>query len=172
VTKKFINFSNEKIRAKKVIVINSEGVNIGEIDTKEAVIAARAEGLDLVQISDGKNGLPVCKIVDYGKFKYDLSKKEKESARKQRESIIKLKEIKFRPSTNDNDLQTKASKVNEFLLEGDRVKISIVFRGREIAHKDIGIETLVKFMNLIKGGKMVGEPSMFGKILSVVVEKS
>lgn len=170
-TKKIINFSNEKIRSKKVIVINSSGNNIGEMDTKEAILLARSEELDLVQVSEGRGNLPICKIVNYGKFKYDLSKKEKEVAKKQRESIIKIKEIKFRPSTSDNDLQTKASKANEFLLDGDRVKVSIIFRGREVAHKDVGIDTLVKFMNLIKNGKMVGEPSLVGKTLSVIVEK-
>jgi translation initiation factor IF-3 len=113
--------------------------------------------------------VPICRIVEYGKFKYELSKKKKETAKKQRESTIKTKEIKFRPSTDENDLKTKADKVEKFLNEGDRVKITIMFRGREITHKEVGIETLNKFIDMIPNIELINEPSMQGRILSTLV---
>src|SRR5690554_4765412 len=95
-------------------------------------------GLDLVQVSSGgRNSSPTCKILDYGKYKYQQSKNEKAAAKKQRENSVKIKEIKFRPTTDINDLRTKASKVQEFLNDGDKVKITIAFRGREVSHKEI-----------------------------------
>lgn len=145
-----------------------DGTNLGVLPRDEAIRKAQDQSLDLVMVTEGKDGVPICRIVEYGKFKYELSKKKKETAKKQRESTIKTKEIKFRPSTNDNDLKTKASKAKQFLNEGDRVKITIMFRGREITHKEVGMETLNKFIQMIPNIQLINEPSMQGRILSVL----
>ena len=123
---------------------------------------------DRVQISDGNDGIPICKVVDCGKYKYDLSKKKKEIAKKQRESSVKIKEIKLRPSTDTNDLNTKASKAKEILSEGDKIKISVVFRGREMAHREVGHDTLKSFVGLIPNILLNGDPVFQGRVLSVI----
>lgn len=163
--------SNYRIRAKKVLCIESNGNNLGIISKDEAIQIAKSKELDLVMISDGKDGIPICRILDYGKFKYEQSKKKKEAFKKQRESLIKTKEVKLRPSTDINDLKTKSLKVQKFLDEGDRVKISIVFRGREITHKNIGHDTLNDFFKMISNFEKITQPSIQGKILSVLIGK-
>lgn len=161
---------NDRIKATHVRCIDSSNENIGVLPIMEAIDKAFSEDLDLVQISEGKDGIPVCKITDFGKFKFEFQKKQKETAKKQREAIIKVKEIKLRPSTEDNDLKIKAEKANEFINDGDKVKIFIVFRGREMAHKELGYETLNKFLSFIPE-KNVYNQSFQGKILSTMIEK-
>ena len=154
-----------------MLCIDSDGENIGVIHRDDAIKKAQEKELDLVMIADGKDGIPVCKIVEYGKFKYELSKKNREIAKKQRESVIKTKEIKFHPSTDENDLKNKASKVEKFLNDGDRVKVSITFRGREITHKNVGMDTLNKFISLVPNLELINEPFMQGRVLSVLCKR-
>lgn len=165
----FINYS---IRAQKVLCIDHNNVNLGVISLSEALSLAQASGLDLVQVSPpSKDRAPTCKILDSGKYKYELSKKKKETDKKQRESIIKTKEIKFRPTTDLNDLKTKARKVEEFIEEGCRVKVTITFKGREISHQEVAFKTLREFMDLLPQLQTLGKPSLDRKDLSVFIGK-
>lgn len=162
---------NNRIRAPEVRCIDAEGNNIGVVPINQALRIAGDSNLDLVQIAKGQDGIPICRVTDYGKFKYDMSKRQKETAKKQRESATKTKEIKFRPSTDTNDLQVKATKAIEILDNGDRVKVSIMFKGREITHREVGIDALSKFLALVPNGQFLGQPSIQGRILSAIIDK-
>jgi translation initiation factor IF-3 len=154
-----------------VYVIDHENNNIGLIDTKEALGMARDAGLDLVMVSQGKGDNPgTCKIINLGKYKYDQDKREKVANKKQRENAVKIKEVKFRPGTDDNDLQTKARQLKEFLDEGNRLKVTIMFRGREMAHKNIGSEQISKFADMISA-KVDAEPMMSGRNMTAILVK-
>lgn len=167
---KLKHFVGNQIRAHRVLCINHNNENCGVVPIYEALKMAEESGLDLVQINnDTKN--PTCKILDYNKFRYDLSKKEKLAKKKQRESAIKVKEIKFRPTTDENDLQTKAKHAKEFLDDGNKVKVTIVFRGREMSYRDIGTDTLYKFFDMIEIAQFENEPSMSGRNLSAILCK-
>jgi translation initiation factor IF-3 len=148
-----------QIRARSVLVLDGED-NVGEMSLHDAIRLAESKGLDLVQFSKGE--VPTCKVLDYGKFKYETSKKQKVSDRKQRESEIKVKEIKFRPDTAENDLRIKAKKTQAFLDDGCRVRVSIMFRGRESTLQAIARKTLGTFLSLLPAVKMSGNPSMEG----------
>lgn len=138
---------NNKIRSPKVVLISADGQNLGEMETRFALQRAREVGMDLVEISDQK-GLPVCKILDYGKWKYAQSKKEK--ANKPTKQVTK--EIKLRPTTDDNDLSYRSKHVKEFLHDGDKVKLTVRFKGREQAHMfETGRAMLEKFILLLDG---------------------
>lgn len=160
-------FVGRQIRAAKVLCIDNENINRGVIPIKDALQIAESNGLDLVQISD-KDEIPTCKILNYSKFKFDLSKKEKESRKKQRESIIKIKEIKFRPATDENDLKIKARQAREFLEEGHKVKITIMFKGRELAYKDVGLATFNKFLELVPA-QSANPPLLNGRQLTAII---
>lgn len=167
-------FINNSIRVPKVLAIVADtGENLGVIATSEAIRFAGELGLDLVQVSPPVGGKPpTCKILDYGKFKYEESKKRKAADKKQRESSIELKEIKFRPSTDINDLKIKARKTLVFLEEGHQVKITIVFRGREVSHKDVAIKTLNEFVSLMPNVEIISQLSLENnKFLSVFLGK-
>ncbi|HJM68532.1 MAG TPA: translation initiation factor IF-3 [Candidatus Babeliales bacterium] len=125
---------NEQIRSNQVQVINHAGDNLGIIDKSEALMIARGEGLDLVQISpEGKEGIPVAKIMDFGKEIYAKKKKLAESKKKQK--VVKIKEIKLRPKIGAHDYQTKLNQGIQFLQKGMRLKVTLMFRGRENANK-------------------------------------
>jgi translation initiation factor IF-3 len=159
------------IREQQVYLIDHNNQNHGLTDTRVALNMAHDVGLELVMVSQGKQGKPsTCKILDFGKYKYDQEKRDKESKRKQRENAVKIKEVKFRPVTDDNDLQTKARQLQEFMDEGNRLKVTITFRGREMAHKDIGLETLKKFASMISA-RFDGEPMMSGRNMNVMLVK-
>lgn len=166
--KPFRYFINNQIRAEQVRLIDESGQNLGLISTREALRNAQSQDLDLVQIAFAGNDYPTCKIVDYSKFKFDLSKREKETKRKQRENSVKIKEIKFRPVTDDNDLAVKAKQVSSWLEEGYRVKISIIFRGRELAHQQVARDTLRQFAEMVPTMLFDGEPVLTGKCLGVM----
>lgn len=136
---------NEKIREKEVRVINSEGEQLGVMGLKEALSMAEKQKLDLVNISPNARP-PVCKIMSYGKYKYELTKREKESKKKQK--IINVKEIRLSPKIEEHDLSVKAKNAIKFLKSGDRVKVSIRFRGREITHSEVGRAVMMKFVKL------------------------
>lgn len=163
---------NRQIRAPKVLCIDNEDNNMGVIDTFQALKIAEEKNLDLVQVSpSSREKPPTCRIMDYGKFKYQQSKNMKSAAKKARENEIKVKEIKFRPNTGINDLKTKAVKAEEFLNEGHKVKISILFKGREISHQDLGKQTLQTFVDLVSNMVLVEQPVLNGKVLSAVGAK-
>lgn len=130
---------NDQIRVAEVRLIDAEGEQAGVVKTADALARAEEAGLDLVEISPNA-APPVCRIMDYGKFLYQKSKKQAEAKKNQKQ--IQVKEIKFRPGTEEGDYQVKLRKIREFLEEGDRVKVSLRFRGREMAHQELGLEML------------------------------
>jgi translation initiation factor IF-3 len=122
---------NEQIRDKEVRLISEEGEQLGIVSVKDAMNMAKEANLDLVKIAPSAKP-PVCKIIDYGKYKYELTRKEKEAKKKQK--VTEVKEIRLSPNIDDNDLNTKAGMARKFLTKGDKVKITLRFRGREMAH--------------------------------------
>ncbi len=130
---------NEEIRVPQVRLIDAEGEMMGVMSARDAMLRAFAVGLDLVEISPNADP-PVCKILDYGKFKYEQQKKKNEAKKKQK--VVEIKEIKVRPNIDENDYQVKMRAMKSFIDEGDKVKVTLRFRGREMAHQDIGIRVL------------------------------
>lgn len=126
---------NEEIRCKEVRLVDDGGEQLGVMSPREAAKIAGEKGLDLVEVAPTANP-PVCRIMDYGKFKYEQSKKEREAKKNQR--IISVKEVKLRPNIEDHDFLTKAKNAAKFLEAGDKVKVTIMFRGREITHPELG----------------------------------
>ncbi len=160
------------IRSPKVLCIDSEGKNLGVISTYDAIRLAEDNGLDLVQMNFGAKGsYPTCKIMNYGKFKYETTKKQKEAAKKQRQAEVKTKEIKFRPNTSTNDLQIKAKHAEDFLNEGHRVKVSLVCKGREMSHQDIAYDTFQIFLEMLSNITILNNPSFEGKEMSALICK-
>jgi translation initiation factor IF-3 len=131
--------TNRRIRAREVRVIGAAGEQLGIMPTEAALQRAQAEGLDLVEISPMAKP-PVCKLMDYGKFKYETKKKASEAKKKQ--VLVQLKEVKLRPKTDEHDYGFKVKNVRRFLEEGNKARVTIMFRGREITHKDIGHDIL------------------------------
>jgi translation initiation factor IF-3 len=130
---------NEEIRIPQVRLIDQDGEMQGVLTVREAMQRAFAVGLDLVEISPNADP-PVCKILDFGKFKYEQQKKRNEAKKKQK--VIEIKEIKVRPNIDENDYQVKMRAMKSFIEEGDKVKVTLRFRGREMAHQDIGVKVL------------------------------
>lgn len=126
---------NRQIRAPKVRVIGPTGEQVGVISVSEALAMAEKEGLDLVEVVPNSTP-PVCKIIDYGKFRYDQTKREKENKKAQHQ--VKVKEIKLRPNIDDHDFETKSKRARQFLAKGNKVKVTCMMRGREMAHPEIG----------------------------------
>jgi len=126
---------NERIRVPRVLVIDEEGQKLGEFLTEDALAMARERALDLVEVAPMARP-PVCRITDFGKLKYEKKKRDAEARRKQ--TVVEIKEIKLRPKTDDHDFDVKERQVRSFLEEGNKVKVTVRFRGREIAHRDIG----------------------------------
>ncbi len=133
---------NEAIRARSVRVIDEDGGQLGILDIEEALEAADDKGLDLVEVS-GKSDPPVCRIMDYGKFKYQQSKKQHDAKKKQ--AVIRIKEIKLRPKTEEHDFNFKLKHAIGFLKDGNKVKVTLQYRGREMAFTQLGIELLERF---------------------------
>lgn len=144
---------NDQIRAREVRLIADNGEQVGVIPTVEARRRAANAGLDLVAINIS-NGVPICKILDYGKFKYDQSRKDRENAKKNREARVELKEIQLRPTTDSNDLMVKAKRAQGFLEDGDKVKVVMKFKGREITHIDVGAQVMQDFLKNITDYKL------------------
>jgi translation initiation factor IF-3 len=130
---------NEEIRIPQVRLIDQDGEMQGVLTVREAMQRAYAVGLDLVEISPNADP-PVCKILDFGKFKYEQQNKKNEAKKKQK--VIEIKEIKVRPNIDENDYQVKMRAMKSFIEEGDKVKVTLRFRGREMAHQDIGVRVL------------------------------
>lgn len=158
---------NEGIDVPKVRLIGAEGENIGVVTHQEAMGHADEAGLDLVEISPNADP-PVCKILDYGKFKYEAQKKKNEAKKKQK--IIDVKEIKLRPNIDSHDYDVKMRNMRRFLDDGDKVKVTLRFRGREMAHQELGVDVL----NRVKAdtdeiAKVEQEPKMEGRQMVMVV---
>ncbi|MCD6292682.1 MAG: translation initiation factor IF-3 [Deltaproteobacteria bacterium] len=138
---------NRQIRISQVRLIGDAGEQVGVIDTQEALAYAEERGLDLVEVSPHASP-PVCKVMDYGKFKYQESKRAQEAKKKQ--TVIQVKEIKMRPRTDVHDLDVKIRNIVRFLESGDKVKVTIRFRGREMAYTDQGYDLLIKVAERVK----------------------
>ena len=138
------------------------------MSAKEAQTIANNKNLDLVMISPNANP-PVCKIMDYGKYKYEQSRKEKECKKKQK--VVNIKEVRLRPGIEANDLNTKANQAIKFLKKGDKVKVELRFRGRELGHKDIGKEVMLKFIDIVKEfGEPTKAPAFEGNNMVVMID--
>lgn len=140
---------NHQIRLPNLRVVDQEGRALGVFTNQEAQIMAREAGLDLVEINPSQRP-PICKIMDYGKFKYDSGKREKELRKKNKGQT--LKEVQFSPTVDTNDIAVKVRKIREFIGDGNKVKVTMRFRGRQLAHVDLGRRT---FMDIIDGLKDV-----------------
>ncbi len=152
---------NREIRAREVRVIDPEGKQLGVIPLIEALRLAGGFELDLVEVS-AKSDPPVCRIMDYGKFKYQQSKKAHDAKKKQ--AVVHIKEVKMRPKTEEHDFQFKVKHIERFLQEGDKIKVTIVFRGREIAFPDLGRKMLKRVQeNLKELAKVEQEPKFEGR---------
>ena len=158
---------NEQIRDKEVRLIGSDGEQLGVMSAKEAQKIADDEGLDLVKISPKANP-PVCKVVDYGKYKYEQMRKEKEAKKKQH--TVELKEIRLSPNIDTNDLNTKVNAARKFLEKGDKVKITLRFRGREMAHMNDSKHILDDFAEALSEVSVVEKaPKIEGRSISLVL---
>ena len=160
--------ANERIRTPQVQVIGSDGKNLGTLATQEAINIARQEGLDLIEISPNANP-PVCKIIDIGKYKYDLQKKANKAKKKQK--IINLKEIKLRPVTEIHDYNFKIKNAQKFLTKGDKVKFTVQFRGREMQHTNLGHKLMERIINDTTNlGKVEIRPKFEGRQMIMIVQ--
>ena len=158
---------NRRIRAREVRVIDPDGKQLGIMPLDDALNMAMDMDLDLVEVAP-KSDPPVCRIMDYGKFKYQESKKSQESRKKQ--TVIHLKEIKLRPKTDDHDFQFKVRHMERFLKEGNKVKVSMIFRGREIMHPDIGEKLLRRVIDQTKECGLVEQaPKREGRAMNMVL---
>ena len=160
--------ANERIRASQVQVISSDGKNLGTLPTREAINIARQEGLDLIEISPNANP-PVCKIIDVGKYKYDLQKKANKAKKKQK--IINLKEIKLRPVTEIHDYNFKIKNAQKFLEKGDKVKFTVKFRGREMQHTELGKDLMNRIIEETKDiAKVESQPKFEGRQMVMIIQ--
>lgn len=158
---------NREIRAPKVRLISQTGEQIGVVALYEALARAEDAGLDLVEISAGSNP-PVCKIINYGKYRYDQTKREKESKKSQHQ--IKVKEVKIKPNIDIHDLETKLRHARDFIEKGYKVKITCTFRGREMVHPEIGEKLVRKICDDLEDIAMQESPmKMFGRALTAVL---
>ena len=158
---------NDRIRCPEVRLIGAEGENVGVVPPARALAMAEEAGLDLVEISPNANP-PVCKIMDFGKFKYEQQKRESEARKKQK--IIEVKEVKFRPGTDIHDYEVKMRNVIKFLEKGDKVKVTLRFRGREMAHQNLGRELLERVAEDVKElGKVENMPKMEGRQMVMMI---
>lgn len=158
---------NKGIRATEVRVIGSDGGQIGVLPIAEALRIAESDALDLVEVSPEARP-PVCKIMDHGKYKYELTKKKQEAKRKQKS--VQIKEIKVRPKTDDHDLETKARHMEKFISNGDKVKITLVFRGREFMLKEQANIILEKIVEMSKDFAQVEQlPKFEGRFITMLL---
>lgn len=158
---------NEGIDAPEVRVIDQEGEQLGIIEISKAIALAAEKGLDLVEVS-GKSKPPVCRIMDYGKFKYQIRKKQQDAKKKQ--AVIKIKEIKLRPKTEEHDFNFKLKHAMGFLSEGNKVKVTVQFRGREMAFVQLGMDLLTRFAEAASElGEMEATPKQEGRTARMIL---
>ena len=159
---------NDRIRSSEVQVISSDGKNLGVLNKEKAIEIAKEEALDLIEISPNANP-PVCKIIDIGKYKYNLQKKANKAKRKQK--IVNLKEIKLRPVTEIHDYNFKIKNAQRFLEKGDKVKFTVRFKGREMQHTHLGNELMTRIINDTSSvGKVEVQPKFEGKQIIMIVQ--
>ena len=160
--------ANERIRSLDVQVISSDGNNLGTLPLKKAIEIAKEEGLDLIEISPNANP-PVCKIMDMGKYKYDLQKKANNAKKKQK--TVSLKELKLRPGTEIHDYNFKLKNAKKFLTKGDKVKFTVRFKGREMQHIELGKNLMNRIIEDTKEiGKVETNPKFEGKQMIMIIQ--
>jgi len=158
---------NQQIAAANIRLIDAKGAMVGVVSVKEGIRHAEAAGLDLVEISPHAEP-PVCKVMDYGKYKYEAQKKAAEQRKKQK--VIVVKEIKLRPTIDKHDLEVKMRAVHKFIEDGDKVKFTLKFRGREIAHQELGMKLLEQVQaELAETVKMELSPRMEGRQMVMMI---
>ncbi len=158
---------NRQIDAPQVRLIGQDGEQLGIMSAREALLKAQEEGLDLVEVA-AQAKPPVCRIMNYGKFKYEQSKRAQEAKKKQ--SFIQVKEIKLRPQTDDHDLDVKKRHIRAFLKEGNKVKLTLRFRGREIVHKHLGFDALQRLSEDLADVSVIeASPVPEGRTLTMVI---
>lgn len=160
---------NERITSTEIRLIGAEGENVGVVSPARGMELADIAGLDLVEISPNANP-PVCKVMDFGKYKYEQQKREAEARKKQK--IIEIKEIKFRPNTDTHDFDVKMRSVYKFLGNGDKVKITMRFRGREMAHQNLGLQLLNRVKDAVleaEAGAIENMPKLEGRQMTMMI---
>ena len=158
---------NDAIRVREVRLIDENGENVGVVSRNDAMDRAVEAGLDLVEISPDADP-PVCKIMDYGKYKFEQQKKANEARKKQK--IVEIKEIKMRPAIDDHDYDVKLRAIKRFFEDGDKVKVTLRFRGREMAHQDLGMKVLQRVKAELEGiAKVESEPRLEGRQMVMVL---
>jgi len=158
---------NEEINVPRVRLVDARGEMVGVVNRNDALVMAADAGLDLVEVAANADP-PVCKILDYGKFKYEEQKKKNEARKKQK--VIEVKEIKLRPGIDDHDYDVKMRSMVKFIEEGDKVKVTMRFRGRELAHQELGMDVLMRVRgDLDEIAKVEQFPKMEGKQMTMVM---
>lgn len=158
---------NHDITVDKIRCIDPEGEMLGVMTVQDGIRRAEDFGLDLVEVSPNADP-PVCKILDYGKYKYEAQKKKNEAKKKQK--VIEIKEIKLRPNIDEHDFQVKMKNVRKFITEGDKVKVTMRFRGREMAHQDLGMDVLNRVRDeMEEAAKVESYPKMEGRQMIMVI---
>ena len=160
--------SNNRISSPEVQVIGSDGENLGVLNTNEAISMAKNQGLDLIEIAANANP-PVCKIMDMGKYKYDLQKKANQAKKKQK--IVSLKEIKLRPGTEVHDYNFKIKNAKKFITKGDKVKFTVKFKGREMQHTELGKDLMNRIIEETKDiAKVESQPKFEGRQMVMIIQ--
>ncbi|MBR5227049.1 MAG: translation initiation factor IF-3 [Clostridia bacterium] len=157
---------NEQINANVVEVIDTNGERLGQMSKMEAIDKAYDKDMDLVMVAPNANP-PVCKILDYSKYKFEMAKKEKEARKNQK--VVEIKEVRLSATIDVHDLEVKAKNANKFLADGNKVKVSLKFKGREVKFIEKGKETVLKFVSMLSEGQIDKEPKLEGKFLNVIV---
>jgi len=158
---------NEEIRVREVHLIDRDGTNKGTVPIQDALAAAQEAGLDLVEISPNA-APPIVKILDYGKYKYQEQKKAAEARKKQK--VVEVKELKYRPMIDDHDYDVKMRAMQRFFEEGDKVKVTLRFRGREMAHQELGLQLLFRVRDeLTEMAKVESEPRLEGRQMIMIL---
>ena len=157
---------NEQIRDNEIRVVSADGEQLGVMSAKEAQDIAYEKGMDLVKIAPQAKP-PVCKIMDYGKYKFELNKREKENRKNQK--VINIKEVQLSPSIDTNDFNTKCNHAIKFLKKGDKVKVTLRFRGREMAHSALGADVLKRFAETLPQASMDKPPVLEGRTMSILL---
>lgn len=155
---------NEAIRDREVRVIGADGSQLGVMSTRDALRAAEEKNLDLVKIAPQANP-PVCKILDYGKYRFEQQKREKEAKKNQK--TFEIKEVRLSLNIDTNDFNTKVAQAAKFLAKGDKVKVSIRFRGREMAHTNLGLEVHKRFAEALPGATVEKQPKLEGRSMQM-----
>ncbi len=160
-------FINEQINAREVLVIDTDGTQLGVLKIEEALRAAEEKKLDLVNVAPAARP-PVCRIMDYGKHKYEQSKRDREARKKQK--LITVKEVKFRPNIDRHDFEVKLKNARRFLEEGDKVKVTVMFRGREVTHSNIALRLCQSMAEEIKEyGSVERPPKLEGRNMIMIL---